>query len=146
MIRHNKCFRCSCRFSSAVPVIYSSGLDTLIPSRRCNVDPCTLYAAAPDGAPTLTVSFICVIFLTMEMIVLMMNDFPVPPHPITVACNGLYFLLFLRNFTIVSIAAITTACCCLERFFREYLVPSFCFGISTLVLLLCFFYHHNTLL
>ena len=75
----------------------------------------------------------------MEMIVLMMNDFPVPPHPITVACNGLYFLSFLRNFTIVSIAAIATACCYLERFFREYLDPSFCFGISTLVLLLCLF-------
>ena len=111
------------------------------------VDPCTLYAAAPDGAPTLTVSFICVIFLTMEMIVLMMYDFLVPPHPITVACNGLYFLSFLRNFTIVSsIVAITTACCCLERFFREYLDPSFCFGIFTLVLLLCFSYHCNTLL
>ncbi len=132
-------FRRSCRFSSAVPVTFASGLDTLIPSRRCNVDPCMLYAAAPDGASTLMVSFICVIFLTMEMIILMMNDFPVPPHPITVACNCLYFLSFLRNFTIVSIAAITTACCCLERFFSEYLDPSFCFGTFTLVLLLCFF-------
>ncbi len=75
----------------------------------------------------------------MEMIVLMMNDFPVPPHPITVARNGLYYLLFLRSFIIVSIAAITTACCCLERFVREYLDPSFCFGTSTLVLLLCVF-------
>ncbi len=59
-----------------------------------NVDPCTLYAAAPDGAPTLTVSFICVIFLTMEMIVLIMNGFPVPSQPITVDCNGLYFCHF----------------------------------------------------
>jgi hypothetical protein len=48
----------------------------------------------------------------------------------------LYFLLFLMNFTIVSIAAITTACCCLERFFREYMDSSFCFGISTFLFLL----------
>jgi hypothetical protein len=33
-------------------------------------------------------------------------------------------------------SATSAVCCCLERFFREYLDPSFCFAISILVLLL----------
>ncbi len=84
-------------------------------------------------------SFICVIFLTIEMIVLMMNDFPVPPHPITIACNGLYFFVVFEEFYYCVNCYNYNCCCCLERFFREYLDPSFCFGISPLVLLLCFF-------
>jgi hypothetical protein len=62
----------------------------------------------------------CVMFWTMDMMVFMINDFPVPPHPITVARIGLYFVLLFRNFTIVSIDASTTACCCSDRSLSKY--------------------------
>ncbi len=63
------------------------------------------------------------------MIVLIVKDFPVPPQPMTVACNGLYFVSLFENLTIVSINASTTACCCLDRLVSKYSNPSFCVGV-----------------
>ena len=51
-------------------------------------------------------------FWTMDMMVFMINDFSVPPHPIIVAHSGLYFVLLFKYFPIVSFDASTTACCC----------------------------------
>jgi hypothetical protein len=63
------------------------------------------------------------------MIVLIIKEFPVPPQPMTVAPNGLYFVSLFKNFTIMSINASTAACCCSDRLLSEYSDPFFCVGI-----------------
>jgi hypothetical protein len=88
-----------------------------------------LKAAPPVGAPTRIESLSCVMFRTMDMMVFMINDFPVPPHPITVARSGLYSVSLFRNFTIVLINASTTACCCSDRSLSKYSDPFLCVGI-----------------
>ena len=84
-----------------------------------------LNAADPDGAPIINVEFDLIIFLTIVSIVFIIYDFPVPPHPITVARNGTYLLSFLRNLKIVFTAAKTKCCCSVSIDLIEYSVPYF---------------------
>jgi hypothetical protein len=115
IMRHNKFVSRDFNCSFVVSCSNSSECDTFILSKQCSVDPCMLKAAAPIGAPTQIVVFCCVIFWTMEMMVFMINDFSVPPQPIRIVRRGLYFVSLFKNFTIVSINASTTACCCSDR-------------------------------
>ena len=83
------------------------------------VDPWALNAAAPEGAAIWTVSLLPVNFLTMLIMVLRMNDFPVPTLPMTVALIGLYEGSLLRYLRTIS-TALYTMDFCLSEFVQRH--------------------------
>src|SRR6056300_575218 len=104
------------------------GCFTLTLSSLWIVHPWTLYAAHPVGAATLTESLHWVNFRKMVMIVLIMNDLPVPPHPKIVALKGLYVSSFRKNLIIASTAPNTIGFCSSVRSSYLYSLPNLFLG------------------
>ena len=71
--------------------------------------------------------------VTIPMKELRMNDFPVPPPPMTIAHIGLYAGSFVMNLTTVSTAEYTVDLCSANISATLYCAPSFFVGMTKLL-------------
>lgn len=70
----------------------------------CIDDPFILKSSALQGPETPIVSLIDIIFQTITVIIIMIEDLPLLPNPMCVACIDIHIGIMLRNLIMISTA------------------------------------------